>query len=232
MTLRDVSRHPAVKESYPALVDACRTVATPTIQAMATIGGNILLDTRCLYYNQPAGWRAALGYCLKREGQVCHVAPKGKGCYAAHSSDTVPALWLMGATLEVVSHERTRLVPLRSFYENDGIRWHGLQAGEILSRIILPPAEGPLAHRKLRTRAAIDYGLLLVAAKKEKEGYRAVVSAVGPCPLEFVGETPEELAERAFQGSFPMMTHAPSPAWRKKMVRVEVRRAAEALLQG
>ena len=101
--LWDVARHPAVCQAYPALAAACRTVATSTIQAMATLGGNVMLDVRCIYFNQPDGWRESIGGCLKCEGDVCHVARTGTGCYAAHSADTVPALWLYGAKVELQS---------------------------------------------------------------------------------------------------------------------------------
>lgn len=229
VTLRDVSRLPAVIRDYPGLAAACRTVATPTIQGMATLGGNVMLDTRCLYYNQPQGWRDALGGCLKCDGSVCHVAPKGKGCYAAHSADTVPTLWLLGAQAEVVSPTGVRLVPLPALYEDDGIRFHSLQPQEILTRILIPPAVSPTVHRKMRTRAAIDYALLLVAVARNAEGYRAVISATGPRPVEVWGEDPVSLAEEAWRRVQPLSTHSPPATWRKKMVRVEVRRAAEAL---
>jgi 4-hydroxybenzoyl-CoA reductase subunit beta len=228
LSLQQLSRLPALS-SYPGLQDACRSVATPTLQGTATIGGNILLESRCLYYNQPIGWRDAIGGCLKCNGAVCHVAPKGRGCYAAHSADTVPTLWLLGAQVELVGPAGVRLVPVSALYSGDGLRPMLLQPGEILTRLLLPPAEAPTVHRKLRTRAAIDYGLLLVAASRTQNGYRAVVSAVGPAPIEVQGESPEDLAEAAYRSVQPLGTHAPAPTWRKKVLRVEVRRAAESL---
>ena len=229
LTLRDVARLPAVRERYPALAAACTTIGTPTIQAMGTLGGNVMLDTRCMFYNQPEGWRAGIGGCLKCDGSVCHVAPKGKGCYAAHSADTIPALWLYGASVELSSAEGTRVVFVADLYRDDGIAWHTVRPGEVLTRVILPPPGAAVVHRKLRTRAAIDYGLLLVAAERSDAGYRAVVSAVGPRPIEVRGATPEALAEAAFLAVQPLGTHLPPAPWRKKMVRVEVRRAAEGL---
>ncbi|HNH47098.1 MAG TPA: FAD binding domain-containing protein [Myxococcota bacterium] len=228
LSLQQLARLPALAR-YPGLQDACRSVATPTLQGTATIGGNILLESRCLYYNQPVGWRDAIGGCLKCSGAVCHVAPKGRGCYAAHSADTVPTLWLLGAQVELVGPTGVRLVPISALYSGDGLQPMLVQPGEILTRLLLPPAEGPTVHRKLRTRAAIDYGLLLVAASRIQNGYRAVVSAVGPAPIEVQGESPEELAEAAFRAVQPLGTHAPAPTWRKKVLRVEVRRAAEHL---
>lgn len=229
LTLREVARLAPVRVRYPALAAACTTVATPTIQAMGTLGGNIMLDTRCVYYNQPEGWRASIGGCLKRDGSVCHVAPKGKGCYAAHSADTIPALWLHGARVELSSGAGLREVTVTDLYRDDGIAWHKVQPGEVLTRVLLPRPGAPVVHRKLRTRAAIDYALLLVAAERTDAGFRAVVSAVGPRPIEVSGVTPEALADAAFAATQPLGTHLPPAPWRKKMVRVEVRRAAESL---
>lgn len=226
-TLRELSRHRDVLAGWPALAAACRTVATPTIQAMGTLGGNVMLDTRCLYYNQPEGWRKALGYCLKREGTICHVAPKGAGCYAAHSADTVPVLWLYGASVVLASAAGERTVPLARLYTDDGAAWHNVRRGEVLTRMLVP--SGPLvAHRKLRTRAAIDYAQLLVAVSEDDRGARAVISAVGPRPIEVVAPR-NELPDACYAAVQPLTTHAPAPPWRKKMVRVEVRRALASL---
>jgi 4-hydroxybenzoyl-CoA reductase subunit beta len=227
LSLRRVAR--LVRDRYPALAAACETVATPTIQSMGTIGGNVMLDTRCVYYNQPEGWRQAIGGCLKAAGTVCHVAPKGRGCYAAQSADTVPALWLYGATLELVSLRGTRHIAIHEMYRDEGRAWHHAAPDEILTRVLLPAAKAPVAHRKGRTREAIDYGWLLVAVAREADRYRAVVSAVGPTPVEVRGASPAELAENAFRAVQPLATHLQPAPWRKKMVRVEVRRAAESL---
>jgi 4-hydroxybenzoyl-CoA reductase subunit beta len=229
VTLRDLGRNEAIRRAWPALAAAAGTVATPTIQAMGTLGGNVMLDTRCMYYNQPAGWRAALGYCLKREGTICHVAPKGKGCYAAHSADTVPALWLYGAEAEFVTGNGTRRIAIRDLYEDDGMAWLRVQHGALLTRVLLPAAAVSVAHRKLRTRQAIDYAWLLIAVSRTPDAYRAVLSAVGPRPLEVEAATPGDLAEAAFKATQPLTTHLLAPPYRKRMVRVEVRRTAESL---
>ncbi len=235
VTLRELGSNAVVNRQLPALADACRTVATPTIQAMATIGGNLMLDTRCLYYNQPAGWRASLGYCLKREGTVCHVAPKGRGCYATHSADTVPALWLLGAEAEFVSSRGVRQVPVSQMYHDDGMAWLKLEKDEILTRVRIPLEPRRVCHRKLRTRQAIDYAqvLVAVAAPANPGGlWRAVISSVSSAPLLFEADTPDDLVAAAFKGSQPLSTHLPPAPWRKKMVRVEVSRALASLQGG
>ena len=228
-TLAEVAAHPLVRERYPALAAACRTVATPTIQGMGTLGGNLMLDTRCLYYNQPTGWRASLGGCLKASGTVCHVARTGTGCYAAHSADTVPCLWLYGARVALHGLAGSRDVAVSDLYGEDGRSWLKIQPGEILTRVQLPPPGAPVGHRKLRLRGAIDYAALLVAVQRTPEGSRAVLSALGPSPLLVQAAAGEDLAERAWAAAHPLSTHAISTTWRKHMVRIEVRRALAAL---
>ena len=238
-SLSSVAAHPWVVRHYPTLAAACSTVATPTIQGMGTLGGNVMLDTRCLWYNQSTFWRSALGGCLKCDGEICHVAPKGQGCYAVHSADTVVVLLLLNAEIELASVHGTRRIPLDSLYTDDGIHWALLETGELLTRIVLPPPpRARLAYRKLRARGSIDYPLLLTAARMDLDenqqptGGRVVLSALGPRPIEVsniseaIAESKhEEAAELAWSQAFPMPTHQWSTPWRKKMVRVEVGRA-------
>ncbi len=229
LRLAEVAAHAEVRARFPALAAAASTVATPTIQRMGTLGGNLMLDTRCMYYNQPAGWRAALGGCLKCEGSVCHVAPRGSGCYAAHSADTVPVLWAYDAVAEVATPAGTIRVPVADLYSNDGRTGPALPDGSVLVALELPPAAAPVGYRKLRQRGAIDYALLLTAVQERSDGWRAVLSAVGPRPVVIEAPTPDALAEAAYAAVQPLATHQQAVTWRKKLVRVEVQRAAAAL---
>lgn len=242
-TLRDVALHSRVHRDYPALAAACSSVATPTIQAMGTLGGNVLLDTRCLWYNQSTFWRDALGGCLKCEGDTCHVAPKGSGCYAVHSADTVVVLLLLNAVVELASVKATRQLKLSDLYTDDGIHWALLEPGELVTRILLPPPpKARLAFRKLRARGSIDYPLLLTAVRVDLDdqdkatGGRIVLSALGPRPVEvekvaefLANSEHEQAADLAWSQAAPLPTHQWSTTWRKKMVRVEVRRALASL---
>ena len=230
VTLRTLSEHPSTP---PALRDACRSVATSTIQRMGTLGGNLMLDTRCRYYNQSEFWRGALGEgsldgCLKCDASgICHVAPKGSGCYAAHSADTAPVLHVLGAEVELSSPRGTRRVPVSELYGDDGRTWLRKQDDELLTHVHVPLGVSA-TFRKLRARAAIDYPLLLTAVSDE----RVVVSAIGPRPIEVLGldealsrRDIEALGESAFKAVQPLSTHVWPATWRKKMVRVEVVRA-------
>ena len=227
-TLSDLAAAEEIRRGYPALASAIQTIATSTIQEMGTIGGNVMLDTRCRYLNQPDGWLNAIGGCLKCDGSVCHVAQTSHDCYAAHSADTVPVLWLMGAELELHSIQGVRRLPLSEFYADDGIDRTTLHRGEVLTRIHLPKPRGFVAHRKLRTRGAIDYPLLLCAVRREGSGARAVLSAIGPKPIAVQVDQASDLVDAAWAAAKPLNTHMASTSWRRHMIRVEVQRALEA----
>ena len=225
-TLLQLRNNSLVQQMAPALVDAAATIATRTIQAMGTIGGNLALDTRCVYYNQPEGWRRAIDGCLKCEGSVCHVARTGDGCYATHSADTVPVLWLMNAEVDLHSAQGHRRISVNELYDGeDGRRWLKIQPGEIITRVYIPEPTSNIVHHKVRLRQAIDYGALLVAVQTQGDGARAVISALGPSPIEVAVDTASELEEAAFRIARPLNTHIVETGWRKHMVRVAIRRA-------
>src|SRR3970282_1892644 len=101
VTLARLAGDARVRKELPVLAQAAQAVAAPTHRSSATLGGNLCLDTRCVYYNQSEGWRRSNGYCLKRGGDTCHVAPRGKRCHAAFSGDVAPAVLVLGATVEL-----------------------------------------------------------------------------------------------------------------------------------
>jgi 4-hydroxybenzoyl-CoA reductase subunit beta len=147
-----------------AVREAARSVGAPGHRSAATLGGNLCLDTRCLYYNQSEHWRRSHGYCLKRGGDVCHVAPRGKVCRAAFSGDLAPALLALDAELEVVSPgSRTTVRPLQQLYRDDGANCLTLGLGEIVSAVRLPVRELRSGYAKARRRGAIDFPLAGVA---------------------------------------------------------------------
>jgi 4-hydroxybenzoyl-CoA reductase subunit beta len=142
-TLTSVSAHPAVRRAAPALALAAGHVAGPQLRNRGTLGGNLCLDTRCTYYNQTEFWRNALGYCLKKDGDACHVTRVGKKCVAAHSADTPPVLMALGATARLVGPGGEREVPVEDFFVADGIWNTRREPGEIVTRIRVPgPEEG------------------------------------------------------------------------------------------
>jgi len=242
-TLAAVSRHPLVLEFAPSLARAAGLVAGPQIRNAGTIGGNLCLDTRCTYYNQTYFWRSALGFCLKKDGDVCHVTKVGKKCVAAHSADTAPVLMTLNAIADLASPSGERSVPISDWFVADGI-WNSVRRpDEIVTRIRIPlPKPGTrAAFRKLRQRGSIDFPLLNVAAVAELQpdqtitALRMVVSALGSRPRtlsgldRIIGEklTPDVIdtvADRAFQQCHPLENIIVDSEWRRAMVRVYVKR--------
>ncbi|MFO1317966.1 MAG: 4-hydroxybenzoyl-CoA reductase subunit beta [Burkholderiales bacterium] len=172
VTLSRIARDPRVAADYPVLAEAARSVAGPAHRSVATLGGNLCVDTRCVFYNQSAWWRAANRHCLKRDGDTCHVAPQGQRCHAAFCGDVAPALLALGAAAEVFASRGARLVALAELYRDDGAAHLALAHGEIVSRVRIPAASARLAsgYRKARARGAVDFPLAGVACTMALEG--------------------------------------------------------------
>src|SRR5437588_5527194 len=170
-SIDELGRSELVKARLPALADACRQIAGPQLRRMGTLGGNLCLDTRCVYVNQSHFWRSALGYCLKKDGTVCHVVAGGKRCVAAASNDTAPVLLALGASVRAVSPRGERVLPLEEFYLADGVHNTVLEPDELLVEVRVPARAASLrqAFHKLRTRAAIDFPALNLAVALEVE---------------------------------------------------------------
>jgi len=161
VTLARLASDVTIAQQAPALAEAARAVAGPGHRSAATLGGNLCLDTRCVFYNQSEWWRAANRYCLKRGGDTCHVAPQGQRCHAAFSGDLAPALLVLGAEVQLVSARGTRRIPLAELYRDDGAAHLTLSRDEVLSGVRIPAASPGLrsGYRKARTRGAMDFPL-------------------------------------------------------------------------
>jgi 4-hydroxybenzoyl-CoA reductase subunit beta len=170
VTIAALGRNTVVAARYRALAQAAETVAGPGHRSMGTVGGNLCLDTRCIYYNQSDWWRSANAYCLKHRGDICHVAPQGKRCHAAYSGDLAPALLALGAEIDIASAQGQRRVALSELYVEDGRAHLTLAAGELLVAIHLPPAGPASAYAKVRLRGALDYPLAGVAVALAASG--------------------------------------------------------------
>jgi 4-hydroxybenzoyl-CoA reductase subunit beta len=243
-TLTVIERSPEIARNYAVLHEAAKTVASPVLRNMGTVGGNICLDTRCLWYNQSLQWRKSCGFCIKKDGDLCHVAPGGTKCWAAFSADTPPALLCLEAEIEVAGPKGTRRVPLTEFYTNVGDARMKLEKNELLTRVLLPARTSGWrgVYRKLRIRGSIDYPLAGIAvALKRSNGHvseaKVAITAVNPAPLLVKGATQamqgrelnEEVAshvgELAARTSKPLTTSALTPEYRREMIRVFTKRA-------
>ena len=191
--LDEVVASPEVAARFPALARATASISSPPLRNMATLGGNLCLDTRCTYYNQTEEWRRSIDYCLKEEGTVCWVAPGSPTCWAHSASASAPMLAAREATVLVRSQEGERELPVSELFENDGIRYLTLQPGEILTRIVVPASSSAERCRsafwKLRRRGSIDFAVLSVAvalwsdAEGVVEKANVVLGAVASRPL-------------------------------------------------
>ncbi|MFZ0313843.1 MAG: FAD binding domain-containing protein [Candidatus Korobacteraceae bacterium] len=243
-TLSAIEHSAIIRKDYPVFYEAVKTVASPVLRNMGTLGGNVCLDTRCLWYNQSLLWRKSCGFCLKKDGNLCHVAPGGNFCWAAFSGDTPPALLCLGAEVEIAGPQGLRRTPLSEFYVNDGIVRLHLAANEIVTRVHLPESAAGWrgSYQKMRIRGSIDYPLAGVAvALKMKSGRvedaRVAITAVNPAPFlvkdadaRLIGIVPtEEIAERVAElaagTAKPLTTSALTPEYRREMVRVFAKRA-------
>jgi 4-hydroxybenzoyl-CoA reductase subunit beta len=196
VTLSALASHPGILAHYPVVAEAAHSIAGPTHREMGTLGGNLCLDTRCIYYNQSDWWRSANDHCLKTTGTICHVAPKSRGvCFATFSGDLAPALMTLAAEIELMGPDGSRRLPLAELYigearhggsGGDGKNYLALKSGEIVARI---RAKGDPRRRsgydKLRIRRSIEFPVAGTAAALRREG-----GVLAELHLAFTGTNP------------------------------------------
>ena len=242
-TLTAVAAHPDVGRAYAGLAAAAGLVSSPQLRNMGTLGGNVCVDTRCNYYNQSYEWRKAIGFCMKKDGDICLVAPGSDRCWAVSSSDTAPALWSLDARVTLAGPAGERTVPIAALYRDDGIDYLSKRPDEILTAIVLPPADGwRSAYLKVRRRGAFDFPVLGVAVALRLDGdavrqARIVLGAVASVPREapraaaalvgqrLTAETIQAAAEAAAGPARPLDNTDLTHPYRKKVTRVHVARA-------
>src|SRR5918998_2546394 len=191
VSLTDICEHAVINRDYPFVASAARTISTPILRNMGTIGGNLLLDTRCNYYDQNYEWRKGINFCLKKDGDVCWVAPGSQKCWAVQSSDLVPLMVAVGARLKLVSTLGDRTVSAKGLYNDDGIEYLHKRPEELLTEVHLPPVNGRRAvYKKLRRRGAFDFPVLGVAVSLDvaPDGTvtdaKVVLGGIAPSPME------------------------------------------------
>ena len=172
VTLAELVESDRISGPFPGIAAAAGAVAANSHREAATVGGNLCLDTRCVFYNQSEWWRRSNDYCLKSRGEICHVAPKGNHCFAAFSGDLAPALLVLGAEVEIASPSGSRVAPLGAIYRDDGLDHLTLGIDELLTAVFIPaPAQGTrTGYVKARVRSAIDFPLAGVAAALKRDG--------------------------------------------------------------
>ena len=251
VSLTDICEHAVINRDYPFVAAAAKTISTPILRNMGTIGGNLLLDTRCNYYDQNYEWRKGINFCLKKDGDVCWVAPGSKKCWAVQSSDLVPLMVAIGAKVKLVSTLGERMVDAVGLYNNDGIDYLHKRPDELLAEIHLPPVNGWRAtYKKLRRRGAFDFPVLGVAARLDisedgtVKAAKLILGGIAPAPIEvkeaeaaLIGEPLNEermqaAAEACYLKARPLDNTDFVMNWRKQMARPYVLRALEELKAG
>jgi 4-hydroxybenzoyl-CoA reductase subunit beta len=245
VTLETLEKSPLVLNEYAPLAQAAQLVAIPSIRHGATIGGNLCLDTRCLYYNQSEFWRSGLKACFKRGGDICHAVEKGKRCQAVYQGDLGPILIALGAEVKIVSAKGEKIISLAQFFTGRGEKPNVLKSDEILAEIRIPPSDPGAAgaYEKLRVREGMDFPMAgaAVMLKKNQSGTieqaKVVLGAVGSSPTEvpkaaglLEGQKPtddllQSVSREAMDRAQPVGNLAMNASYRRKMVGVLVKRA-------
>lgn len=220
VTLAELSEHPDVRKHYPVVAQAAHEIAGPTHRIMGTVGGNLCLDTRCIYYNQSEWWRDANNHCLKTTGTMCHVAPKSRGvCFATFSGDLAPAFLTLGAEVDLAGPDGRRTVPLNDIYigyarqdipvtetQGDGKFFLALRPGEIVTAVRAQNTPGlRSAYDKIRIRRSIEYPVAGVAVALRREGdtlsdLRVAFTGTNPRPVLLTGT--QELCGKTLDDGF------------------------------
>lgn len=248
VTLTRLIRHPLVRAQWAVLSEAAATISTPILQNMGTVGGNLLLDTRCNYYDQNYEWRKAIDFCMKKDGKICWVAPSSPRCWAVQSSDLAPVMVALGAQVRLQGPAGERVIPAATLYRDDGIDFLTKQPDELLVSVEVPSLAGArAAYLKLRRRGAFDFPVLGVATwarfsdGEVVDDIRIVLGAVGSYPkvseeaagmvrgFPLTDDVLDAASRSAARPAKPLDNTDFTIGWRKDMVPVYVRRALAAL---
>jgi 4-hydroxybenzoyl-CoA reductase subunit beta len=201
VTLGELARRNDIPDAFR---EAAKSVAAPGHRSAATLGGNLCLDTRCVYYNQSEHWRRSNDYCLKYGGDTCHVAPQGRKCRAAYSGDLAPALLALEAQVETTS----RSTPLENLYRDDGANHLALAPGEIVVAVRIPARKGRSGYAKARGRGAIDYplaGVAMALAMRDGSIGHIRVALTGTNSRPFVLTGTDSLASAKVEDAGPLL---------------------------
>ena len=243
VTLADAARDEHLNANFKGYAEAAGLVSSPPLRNAGTIGGNLCVDTRCNYYDMTYEWRKAAGFCMKKDGDICLVAPSSPRCWAVSSTDTAPMAMALGGTVSLTGPAGEREIPVSALFQDDGIQYLAKDPAEVVTALHLHPSPGARsAYVKLRRRGSIDFPVAGAAVAAQLEGRtvvgcRIVLSAVASHPLEATAaeaflkgkqldqETIREAAEIASRPAKPLDNADLSHFWRKRMVRVVVEQA-------
>lgn len=248
VTLTQIEKSGLLGEKLPVLPMTAKQVATPLLRNAGTLGGNLMLENRCFFFNQTYFWRESKGFCMKADGDKCLVVPQKEKCYATFSADMPAALIALGGTLDLASANGERKVPLAAFYEPDGIHRNQRRPEEMVTGVDLPrdATQWRATYKKLRLRDSFDFPELGVAAAIKWDGervggFRLVANALETTPVildklgaDIIGrplgdDAIARIAKDAEAAVRPVKNTYLPPSYRKAMTRVFTERALKEL---
>jgi 4-hydroxybenzoyl-CoA reductase subunit beta len=245
VTLAAASMNEHLHQNFAGYAEAAGLVSSPPLRNAGTVGGNLCVDTRCNYYDMTYEWRKAAGFCMKKDGDICLVAPSSPRCWAVSSSDTAPMAIALDGVVSLVGTDGERELPVSALYRDDGMDYMAKQASEVVTSLRLSASrETRTAYVKLRRRGSIDFPIAGAAVAVRLDGdtvvrCRIVLSAVASYPLEATAaeaflngkevsaDAIRETAEIAAKPAKPLDNADLSHFWRKRMVRVVVEQALQ-----
>ena len=237
-----------IADRYPALRQAVQRIGAAAIQHFrGTIGGNLCLQTRCVFYNQSAFWRSGRTPCHKDHGQTCYAEENSDRCRSANQSDGACALTALDAGIVLSSKSGQRVLTTEAFFTTRGEAPFAREPDEMVTEIRLPrcrDGEGS-SFQKLAYRSTVDFGLVsaAVALRLEDEVIsraRIVIGSAGAAPLLLkeasgllIGKASSDrerieqaaLQARKHASAFMVQNLGSTLEYRRKTVRVLVERA-------
>lgn len=234
--LDELKNYSLLKCNFPALIEAAHSVASPMLRKTATLGGNVLCENRCVFYNQSEWWRKAVGYCLKCDGDICIATGGTKACFSKFVSDTAPVLIALNAQLEIADVNGESIIPLEKIYSGDGLNPRSLSKTSIIESILIPTDKTyQCVFKKLRPREAVDFtSLTTVVSLSSDEHIRIVIGGVDPKPILMEGTVHDnkvDLIKRATKKPRIVDNDFFSRKYRKEMISVFLERSFKELIK-
>jgi 4-hydroxybenzoyl-CoA reductase subunit beta len=234
VTLDTLKNHEVIAKHFPQLLEAAHSVATPMLRKTATIGGNILCENRCIFFNQSEWWREAVGYCLKCDGDICIATGGTKACFSKFVSDTAPVLICYDAQINVADHKGIQANKLEDIYTGDGLKPRNLSETSIIISIILSLDKIFKCHfQKLRPRESADFTSLTTVVSLDENGrVKIALGGVDPKPIVTEGKSiseQEELIKSVFKKARVVDNDYYSRPYRREMIKVFLTRSFKEL---
>lgn len=232
VTLEDLVYHAELRQHAPWLAPAVLAIASPVIRKTATVGGNILCENRCIFYNQSAWWREAVGFCLKCEGDICVATGGAKKCFSRFVSDLAVALLSVDASIEVIEYGSSYISALEDIYTGDGLKPHLFNKTSLVKALHIPIQDGTrMVFKKLRKRESMEFSSLSSAVSLRGARIKVVLGGIDPGPVIAEGEIGEqdEIIQQALKRSRIVNNDVFSREYRKEMIPLFIKRSFEEL---